>query len=105
MSLLPNANFIWNTSERLFFSRRRFHGSPDHFVNGPFEIFQPGGRDDDVITAAIDIFGDPKKTAAGIFFQCEDERFTFDLDFIRFECVLVNRRLRWPRTIRAIPMG
>src|SRR5687768_3939346 len=57
-------------------------GGAGHFVEDALEIFQAGGRDDDGVAAAIDVFGDAQETAARIFLQSENESFAFDLDFV-----------------------
>ena len=48
------------------------------------KFFQAGGRNNHIVAAAIDIFGDAQKPAPGIFFQGEDKGFPLDLDFFRF---------------------
>src|ERR1035438_1988594 len=86
-SVLPPARKAGASSRapymRLFGLDRDIGGSLGHLIHDPSKIFQAGGRNDDVITAAIDIFGDAQKTTAGIFLQSEDKRLALDLDFFR----------------------
>lgn len=72
---------------------RGLAGGADHFVNDAAKIFQAGGGNDDGVTAAIDVFGDAKKAAAGIFLQGEKESFSFDLYFVTAQGILDHRGL------------
>jgi hypothetical protein len=57
---------------------RRF----DHLFEDSAKVFQPGGRDDDIVPAAIDIFSDSEKAAARIFLQSENEGLALNLNLL-----------------------
>jgi hypothetical protein len=73
---------------------RSFRGGAGHFVEDAFEIFQTSCRDDDGVAPAINVFGDPEKTAARIFLQSENESLAFDLNFVAAQRVF-NNALFW----------
>jgi hypothetical protein len=88
----------------LFFDRnlsRGFH----HLIHDLFKILQTGGRDNDIVAATINVLSNTQETTTGIFLQGEDESLALDLDFLRFEGVFVDGRLRWAGAVRAITMG
>ena len=85
-----NADSGRTCSFRLLF--RDLAGCLDHFVHELSKFFEPGGGNDDGIATAADVFGDAQETPARVFFQREDEGFALDLDFLRFERVLLDGR-------------
>src|SRR3977135_3874060 len=62
--------------------RRNLGGGLHHVVHKPFEILQAGGRDDDGVAAAADVFGDSQEAPARIFLQGKNERLALDLDLV-----------------------
>lgn len=79
--------------------RRSLGGGANHIIEHTAKIFQSCRRNDDRIAPAVNVLGNPQKSAAGIFLEREDESFSLDLDFIAVKCVLDHRRLmaRVPR--------
>ena len=73
---------------------RDFRAGFHHCIDNLFEIFEAGGRNDNVIATTIDIFRDTEEATARIFLQRKYERLAFDLNFFRLERVLLDRRLR-----------
>jgi hypothetical protein len=61
-----------------------FRGSLHHFFHDLQEFIEPSGRDNDIITTAIDVLRDAQKAAARVFFKGKDKRLAFDLNFFRF---------------------
>ena len=81
---------------------RGVHGGSGHVVENAFEIFQAGGGDDDGIAAASDVFGDAQETAARVFFEREQERLAFDLDFVAAESVFDDGLFRTGMSTMAV---
>src|SRR5208283_1232169 len=88
-----------NTRDRLKTPRRRgapngkpglasldgdIGGSLDHFLQNFEEFIQARGRDDDVVTAAVNVLGNAQKTAPRIFLQSKDKGLALDLNLFRF---------------------
>ena len=62
------------------------------------------GVNDHVVTPAVHVFSDAQETSSRIFFQCENERFAFDLDFFSLKRVLIDRRLGRTGAVRTMPV-
>jgi hypothetical protein len=78
-------------------------GSLGHVFQNLAELFQTSGRNNHIVAAAIDIFSNPKKPAPGILFQRKNKGLPFDLNFFRFQGVLIHRRFCWPGAVRPVP--
>lgn len=75
--------------------RRQFIGRRDHLVQQPFEIFQPGGGNNDRVAFAANFFGDTQKPSARILLERQVKRLPFNLNLLGFKRVLLNEWTRW----------
>jgi len=80
----------------IVFFDRYFSPGFHHFIKDFSEFLQPGGRNDHVVPASVDILSDSQKASPRILLQGEDEGFSFDLNFLRFKGVLLDVRLWRP---------
>lgn len=74
--------------------QRGFRGGLGHLGEDVSELFQAGGRNDDGLVTSSDVFRNSQETASRIFFQGEQKRFAFYLDFFGFEGVFAWSRTR-----------
>src|SRR6266849_10753265 len=78
--------FGWFSNRRSVF-RALFTGrlarQLHHLINHPLEILQAGGRYDDVVAAAANVFRDAQKAPPRIFLEREHERLALNLYFLR----------------------
>ena len=82
------------TQSRLFpISLRRVEQAFEHVVNDPFELDDPGGRQNDRVSATADIFCDSKKPAARVFLEGKNKDFAFHLNLCGFQGLFTGMRL------------
>lgn len=81
------------TQSRLFPtpSLRRVKQAFEHVVNYPLELDDPGGGQNDRVSAASDIFCDSKKPSARIFLESENKDLAFHLNLCGFQGFLTMR--------------
>lgn len=65
----------------------------EHVVNYPFELDNPGGGQNNRVSAAADVFRDSKKPAARIFLEGKDKDFAFHLNLFGFQGFFTAVRL------------
>lgn len=83
------------TQSRLFPipSLRRVEQAFEHVVNYPFELDDPGGGQNDRVSAPADVFCDSKKPTARIFLEGENKDFAFHLNLRGFQGFFAAMRL------------
>ena len=83
------------TQSRLFPipSLRRVEQAFEHVVNHPFELDNPGGGQNDRVSAPADVFCDSKKPTARIFLEGKNKDFAFHLNLRGFQGFFAAMRL------------
>ena len=80
---------------------RRVEQAFEHVVNDPLELDDPGGGQNDRVSATADVFCDSKKPASRIFLEGKNKDFALHLNLRGFQSLFAGVRLAGMLRVRA----